>query len=253
VTTDATDATDASADAAVDAPPRQRWGLLEPLGGFVAGVFGAAMGAGAAAAITGASLTDVTLATTAGGLAGMWSVYLLTWYLLSKRRGTGRPVLDIGLRVEGWKDVGLGAAAGLFASFVLVNLVYVVLQAANVIDQGDLNRLDDPARQLSDIAKGPGFLVLAALVGIGAPVVEEVFFRGLLQPAAIRRFGPVAGVVFTALFFGAAHLEALQFPALAVFGLVLGALAYRTKRLGPGIAAHIVFNALTLIALAAAR
>jgi membrane protease YdiL (CAAX protease family) len=244
VTTDASDAVDAPAQ------PVQRWGLVEPLAAFVAAAFAATSGAVVAAVATGAELTDLTLATTAGGLVGMWGVYLLTWRLLSSRRGSGRPVRDIGLRLAGWRDVALGVAAGIVTAFVLVNVTYVLLQAAGVISEEDTGRLDDPARELGDMAGGGGFVVLALLVGIGAPVVEEIFFRGLLQPAAVRRFGPAGGVAFTALFFGAAHLQPLQFPALAVFGLVLGVLAHRTGRLGPGIVAHVVFNGLTLVALA---
>lgn len=246
-TPEAPDAPDAS-----DPPDAPRWGLLEPLTGFVAAVFAAATGAVIAAVATGAELDELTLATTAGGLAGMWGVYLLTWRITSNRRGTGRPAEDIGLRIDGWKDVGLGTVAGLVTTFLLVNGTYALLEALGVIGSGDLDRLDDPARELGGIAHGPGFLVLVLLVGVGAPIVEEIFFRGLLQPAAIRRLGPAGGVVFTAVFFGAAHLQALQFPALAVFGLVLGTLAYRTGRLGPGIVAHIVFNGVTLAALAAA-
>ena len=236
-----------------DAPPQPRWGLVEPLLAFCTGVLAAGVGAAIAAAVTGAELTDVTLAITVGGLVGMWAVYLATWTVLSNTRGTGHPFRDIGLRIESWGDVALGAAAALATTWVIVPLVYVILEVANVIDQHDLDKLDDPAHKLSDIVDGRGFVVLAVLIGIGAPIVEEIFFRGLLQPAAVRRFGPAVGVVLTALFFGAAHLEPLQFPALAAFGLVLGTLAYRTKRLGPGIVAHIVFNGLTLLALAASR
>ena len=38
-------------------------------------------------------------------------------------------------------------------------------------------------------------------------------------------------------------------PALVAFGAVLGTLAYKTGRLGPGIIAHMAFNAVTVIAL----
>ena len=251
---DAPDAPDAPATPDPPDTPEvaPRWGLVEPVCGFVAAAFAAATGAAIAAVATGAELDELSLATTAAGLAGMWGAYLLTWRVTSNRRGSGRPVEDIGLHISGWKDVGLGALAGLVTTFVLVNFVYAVLEAVGVIGSGDLDRLDDPARELGDLAHGASFLVLVLLVGIGAPIVEEIFFRGLLQPAAVRRFGPVGGVMFTAVFFGAAHLQALQFPALAVFGLVLGTLAHRTGRLGPGIVAHIVFNGITLAALAAA-
>jgi membrane protease YdiL (CAAX protease family) len=42
--------------------------------------------------------------------------------------------------------------------------------------------------------------------------------------------------------FGLVHLQALQFLALTVIGLVLGALTLRTGRLGPAIWAHVAFN-----------
>jgi membrane protease YdiL (CAAX protease family) len=40
---------------------------------------------------------------------------------------------------------------------------------------------------------------------------------------------------------------------LVIFGVVLGGLAWRTGRLGPGIVAHLAFNAITVIQLAATR
>jgi hypothetical protein len=62
-----------------------------------------------------------------------------------------------------------------------------------------------------------------------------------------------ASVVVGAAVFAAMHLEALQFLGLFVFGLVAGALAYRTGRLGASIAAHVGFNVTTVITLWLAR
>ncbi|MET0665064.1 MAG: CPBP family intramembrane glutamic endopeptidase, partial [Acidimicrobiales bacterium] len=47
----------------------------------------------------------------------------------------------------------------------------------------------------------------------------------------------------SSLVFAAVHLQLLQFPALALIGLVLGWLTLRTGRLGPATWAHIAFNA----------
>jgi membrane protease YdiL (CAAX protease family) len=55
--------------------------------------------------------------------------------------------------------------------------------------------------------------------------------------------GPAPAIVITALAFGLAHFEVAQFAGLAVFGAVLGTLAWRTGRLAPGVAAHAAFNA----------
>ncbi len=45
------------------------------------------------------------------------------------------------------------------------------------------------------------------------------------------------------------HFQLLQFAGLFAFGLVLGALAWRTERLGPSIWAHLTFNVLAAAAL----
>lgn len=183
-------------------------------------------------------------------LVGLWAGYLATMVVVVRRRSDVRFTEATGLRVAGPGDVGLGLLAGLGSSLVMIPIVYAVLLGLHVIHQHQLDKLADPAERLSNLASGPTFAVLFVLIGVGAPIVEELFFRGFLQPAVIRRLGPAGGIAITAVVFGAAHFEPLQFPALAAFGGVLGYLAWRTGRLGPGIVAHMAFNALTLVRLA---
>jgi uncharacterized protein len=59
--------------------------------------------------------------------------------------------------------------------------------------------------------------------------------------------------VGSSVVFGLAHFEPLQLPALILFGVVLGVLAQRTGRLGPGIVAHATFNAVTVLSLTLSR
>ena len=237
-------------DTPLDAP-RARWGLGPPFAALFLGIVGATVGSAIAAVITGASLEEPTLATSTGSLVGMWIAYGLVIAATLKAQGSGRPLDDISLRFRPI-DALIGIVGGIASSVVVVQLVYLVLELTSVVDGDDLEKLDDPARELSDLATGPGFLVLVLFVGIGAPIMEEIFFRGFMQPAMIRRLGAPGGLLLTAAIFGAVHLQLLQFPALAAFGLVLGLLAYKCKRLGPAIVAHMVFNGLTLAALASA-
>ena len=99
--------------------------------------------------------------------------------------------------------------------------------------------------------------MLAVVVIVGAPIVEELFFRGLVLRSLQRRFGDAWSVIASAGVFGLAHLStsgaALQLPALVALGLILAVLALRTGRLGPGIFAHGAFNAVTVVALALRR
>jgi len=81
-------------------------------------------------------------------------------------------------------------------------------------------------------------VVLAVLVCVGSPIVEELFFRGLLLRSLLGSFeqlgrGSACSLDrVTALVFALVHFEALQFLGLAGFGVVLGVLAWRTGRLG---------------------
>ena len=59
-------------------------------------------------------------------------------------------------------------------------------------------------------------MLLVLIVVIAAPIVEELFYRGLLLRALERRVGNGWAVVWCGLIFGASHFELLQLPALAV-------------------------------------
>ena len=106
------------------------------------------------------------------------------------------------------------------------------------------------ARQLTDRATDPLSIVLVFLVvGLGAPLAEEIFFRGFAQRIFGRRIRAAWAIVASAAFFAASHVQLLQFPALFLFGLVLGYMAWRFRRLGPAIWAHVGFNTVTAVTL----
>ena len=99
--------------------------------------------------------------------------------------------------------------------------------------------------------------MVVLVVCVGAPLVEELFFRGLLQPRLVGLLGVVPGIVAASCLFGAAHLIAWQGPITLAYalgvaggGLVLGTLRYLTGRLGPSTVAHALFNAEALLAVA---
>nr|NIP43874.1 CPBP family intramembrane metalloprotease [candidate division Zixibacteria bacterium]NIR66583.1 CPBP family intramembrane metalloprotease [candidate division Zixibacteria bacterium]NIS14835.1 CPBP family intramembrane metalloprotease [candidate division Zixibacteria bacterium]NIS48148.1 CPBP family intramembrane metalloprotease [candidate division Zixibacteria bacterium]NIT51366.1 CPBP family intramembrane metalloprotease [candidate division Zixibacteria bacterium] len=56
----------------------------------------------------------------------------------------------------------------------------------------------------------PFILVFLAVAVIPA-ICEETLFRGLIQPSLIKRFGPYAGIVLTAVLFAAAHAQIQAF------------------------------------------
>lgn len=79
-----------------------------------------------------------------------------------------------------------------------------------------------------------------------APVVEEVFFRGFMQPAACQAIGNIPGVIVVAIIFALSHQQYLQYPAaiaiILSLSLILGFSRLYFKSTIPGIFGHLLNN-----------
>ena len=228
------------------APADVRWGLGDAIAGWVLAQVGAILATGVVLGVTDRDFDDLSIGAIAIIQTGMWLGMLGVPWFAAKVKGNGL-VRDFGLAIKAI-DVPLGALAGVVSQFAMF-IVYVPIFVLFDVDADDLSA---PAQDMTDRASGTvGTVLLVLVVGIGAPIVEELFYRGLVQRSAIRRFGEGWGVAFTAVVFGAVHFQLLQFPSLAIFGAVLGILALRTGRLGPAIVAHMAFNLTAVISLVA--
>jgi CAAX protease family protein len=215
-------------------------------GTFVVAWFVAQIAAYLVLAVAGAggSLDTIPIGTLAASLVATWTVYLAGMWFASERAGSGTPVVDYGIRFEPVDVLGLGI--GVLSQLVIVNLVYLPLEA---LWPGTFSedRLQETAQDLVDRASGATAVLLVALVVFAAPVVEELFYRGLLQRPLLGRFHDALVVVGVAAVFALVHFRPVEYPGLFAFGLVLGLCAQRTGRLGLAIAAHIGFNATGLL------
>jgi membrane protease YdiL (CAAX protease family) len=179
----------------------------------------------------------------------LWTPMLAGLWMLSSRLGRGSFAEDYGLR---FKLVDLvGVPVGVLSQLVVVRLVYWPLERGWP-QTFSRSRVERNARDLYDRAHGGWLLGLVAIVVIGAPFVEELMYRGLLQGALVRRVNDAVAVVAVAAFFAFIHFRWVELPGLFVFGLILGVCALRTGRLGMGIMAHMAFNAIGLMLVARA-
>ena len=164
----------------------------------------------------------------------------------------GIPVWLHFIKGVSWKDFGWGFQkndifSGLLiglGSQIAAGLLYLPLML--IFDDFDVS---EPARELVDKATGFGVFLLFLVVVVGAPLVEELFFRGLTLKAFEKKMSSRLALVLSSLFFAIAHLQVLQFPALLLFGLVAGYLVKKYDRLGRAVWAHVGFNATTVVAL----
>jgi uncharacterized protein len=163
------------------------------------------------------------------------------WFV-SRHWGTGHLDRDYGFIVE-LHDV-VGIPIGILTQLVFVPLLYRLLWFI------DTSSLSEPAENLTSKARGGiGAVLLVLLVVIGAPIIEELFFRGLVLRSILSRWSEGVAVAGSALLFGLAHFQLIQLPALFMFGLVVGYCAVRTGRLGLSIFVHVGFNATTVFLL----
>lgn len=82
-------------------------------------------------------------------------------------------------------------------------------------------------------------------VGIAAPILEELIFRGIILKAYLTHYSPTKAIVFSALIFGIAHLNPWQFAAAFTIGLIIGWVYYYTRSIWPGIFIHFINNSLS--------
>ncbi|WP_161865284.1 CPBP family intramembrane glutamic endopeptidase [Pseudomonas yangonensis] len=93
--------------------------------------------------------------------------------------------------------------------------------------------------------KWPQGLLLWLAVNLGVAVLaEELLFRGVLQPALVKRLGTRPGLLLTAALFGAAHLpfSPLFAAVAACAGLGYGLAFHYSGRISLAIALHAAVN-----------
>jgi membrane protease YdiL (CAAX protease family) len=232
-------------------PEREREVGLPGLGAAAVGaVAGAVLGLVIALVLRAADYPGGKAFALATSELGLWSGLVGACVYVSRRYGTGSLVRDFHWSFR-WSDIGMGFAGSIVARVVAAVVVAPVPLPFRHVRQPDRS-------VFGQVTNGAwSWLVVVVIVCVGAPLVEELFFRGVLQPRLVTLFGPVRGIVLASCLFGAAHLIAWQGPitlayALSVAGggLVLGTLRHLSGRLGPGTVAHAFFNAEALLAVA---
>jgi membrane protease YdiL (CAAX protease family) len=171
-------------------------------------------------------------------------VAMLRW--VARRSGTDFRTY-FGLRFA--KIDWVGIPLGVFCQVVLMNVINWPLNKWWP-ETFNPERIETRARDLVDAAQGAWFIVLFVVVVIGAPLVEEMVYRGFIQGGLQTRIGSTWALIFTSVWFTVVHLEPVEFPGLFAIAVVLGLCYRRTQRLGLSIVTHLAFNATGLLLVA---
>jgi membrane protease YdiL (CAAX protease family) len=220
--------------------------------GFIAAMAMSACGNGFAVYVLGAPKTSVTAMV--GAVVGLWTGIACTAYIVTRRR-EGGTFADLGFAWPTGSEFGMGLGLAFLAALAAGQVATLL---HNLLPQDDTNIKSNLflAHPLSTAA----ILTIVAAVCIGAPIFEELFFRGIVQGVLSRRMTAGAAIVVQAGLFGCVHYQLgmsaneaiVRIGSIMVVGLFLGWLRHRTGRLGAGMVLHGTYNLIVVLVTIAA-
>lgn len=189
--------------------------------------------------------------TLGGGLLSIYSGVVIAGFQGWIR---GWSYLDLRLPSPREGLVVLGGIAGYGLLIALVALIIAVLPSGTA--PATHRAIDQSA------SGGPSLLPLFFSAAIGAPVVEEVFFRNMLQKPLTGRIGGPKAIVAVSLLFASLHLwsysttglsglttgVAIPLTLIFITSLLIGAAYWKTENLLVPIAMHASINAVGVFA-----
>lgn len=110
---------------------------------------------------------------------------------------------------------------------------------------------DSTMARLSETTEG---LAAITVIALALPVVEEIYYRGVLYGGLRSRLPASVAVGCVALWFGAVHASQvagdwIALPVIAAMGLFWTVLRARSGSLWPGVISHLTYNG-TLVVVA---
>jgi hypothetical protein len=223
-----------------------RWGMGDVAAGILLSLVLSILVSSVVYSVVGSdAFDDLELWATALLQVPLWLALVGVPVVATRLKGRRSLARDFGFTMR-WSDIPLGLGLGLglqIALGIVLQLVYPLLGI-------DLDRVGDSAQDLADRAtSGAGVVLVLLIAAVGAPIVEELFYRGLFLRSVQRRFGDGAAVVVPAVVFGFLHFQLFDLLALVLFGIAVGVLVLRQGRLGMAIWTHVAFNLTALLSL----
>ena len=216
---------------------RMRWGMADVLIALLLALIVPTLILGAMFA---AGLPSNGAAILLGSAVLPWIGFGLWPWLTTRLQGNGARI-DLGFAFKPI-DLAWGALGGALC-LVLGTVAAEITQRL----VGDFGSAAGDAVSNADVADWV-IIAFALAALIGAPLFEELCFRGLAF-AAVARWTSARGLpavpwatVVSALLFTLIHFEPVRFGVLLVIGLVLSWLRARTGRVGASVIAHALNN-----------
>lgn len=148
-----------------------------------------------------------------------------------QREKIGKPIKLVGV---GLGTVGFG--------LLLTNIIMKAFAGTELL-QSALDLMENAFK-----VNGPidGLILILAVV-VGAPVVEELLFRGVLYEEIRKETSIKMTIFLTALLFGLYHFNIVQTPNTFFMGLVLAYVYHKERSIKAPIIVHAVNNSMVMV------
>ena len=172
-------------------------------------------------------------------LTALTNVVLIPIYILllmgdeKKRRNS----LGIRYTAPGIKRLGVVFVLGMSAA-VSVNVIVSLSQIA---------RFSPKYQQVSEVIYSGGLFMEIVSAVIAAPILEELFFRGMIYKRLRDMINVKAAVVISALFFGTFHGNLVQFVYAFIIGLMLAYVYEKFKTIWAPVIFHVGANLISVL------
>ncbi len=140
----------------------------------------------------------------------------------------------------------VGWSLGRYGAFLIVWVPLAMFLYPYLVHLADYKfHAQEPVLYYAGASVSWRYWIVLLVTCIGAPITEEIFFRGFLFRAVQQASTPVVAVIVTAILFGAVHQASVAIP-VGVLGLCFGYIRMKTGGIGSSILIHVVHNTLTV-------
>ena len=153
---------------------------------------------------------------------------------------------ELGFRMPTPGNIGIALLGAVAMALVANGGATLIDYLAHSQHQQDIVEI---FKQLHDTTTIVLFAVFAIVF---APFAEETFFRLLFFNLGLRYGGFWAGAILSGVLFGIAHGDLYAAIPLALGGIVLCGVYYRTRNIIASMFSHALFNTLSIVVLLAA-
>jgi membrane protease YdiL (CAAX protease family) len=177
------------------------------------------------------------------------AIVLPVFYLWWRLRRRGLTLAEVGLTT---KHLGANLMVGFMAAMVMIPASIFVGWVTHFISDRFFPNIAPPYHPLQGLtatsSSGAIRLALFTAAAVGAPLIEETFFRGCLFGALRRRHGFWAALLGSSAFFAILHPQLpLGFLPIALLGAAFAALYEWRQSLVPAMVAHALNNGMAFM------